>query len=187
MEEPANPAYAEDEARWSALMQSAQAGHEADYRILLNELSTVISNYLSSRIGPHHFLDDCVQETLIALHQARHTYDPCRKFRPWLFAIVRNKAVDALRKQRTAIKVEEQQSILMAEQAAPGPEHDNIENGRLLNSLSKNDREAITLTKLIGLSTNEAATHLAISEGAVKVRTHRAINRLRQLMESDQQ
>ena len=96
-----NAAFAADEERWSTLMVSAQAGHEGDYRCLLGELSEVVLRYLASRIGPQHYLDDCVQETLIAVHQARHTYDSSRRFRPWLFAIVRHKAVDALRKNQS--------------------------------------------------------------------------------------
>jgi len=186
MEESANTAYAADEARWSALMISAQAGHEADYRNLLGEVSVVVSNYLRSRIGAHEFLDDCVQETLIAVHQARHTYDPKRKFRPWLFAIVRHKAVDALRKQHSVNKLNEQQSEILETHTDPEREDSSFMSGRLLESLSAPYREAITLTKIIGLSTTEAATQLSISESALKVRTHRAIGKLRQLMEVDQ-
>ena len=94
-----------DEHRWSALMVNAQAGNESDYRQLLKELAIVIQKFLRSRFGYHHFIEDCVQEALIAVHQARHTYDPQRPFRPWLFAIVRHKAIDNLRKQRTREKV----------------------------------------------------------------------------------
>lgn len=91
-------AYAEDDARWSALMVSAQAGKEEQYRLLLGELAEVVARYLQSRLGDRDFIDDCVQDVLIAVHQARHTYDSRRKFRPWLFAIVRHKAIDSLRR-----------------------------------------------------------------------------------------
>ncbi len=77
-------------------MVNAQAGNESDYRQLLKELAIVIQKFLRSRFGDHHFIEDWVQEALIAVHQARHTYDPQRPFRPWLFAIVRHKAIDNL-------------------------------------------------------------------------------------------
>lgn len=180
-----NAAYAADEDRWSALMQSAQAGHEADYRCLLSELSDVIARYLHSRIGKQHFVDDCVQETLISIHQARHTYDPKRPFRPWLFAIVRHKAIDALRRQQSQQdKFGQQASIEDA-----GTDNQQLENdimsGRLIDSLPSPHREAITLTKLVGLSTAEAASQLAISESALKVRVHRALSNLKRMMEAD--
>ena len=82
-EQAANP-YAEDEARWSSLMASAQSGDGIAYRQLLDELSTLVERYLRSRLGSHEFLEDCVQEVLLAVHQARHTYDQRRAFRPWL-------------------------------------------------------------------------------------------------------
>jgi RNA polymerase sigma-70 factor (ECF subfamily) len=97
-----------DEQCWSKLMVSAQAGNESDYRQLLTELTDVVYNFLRSRCGNHHFIEDCVQETLIAIHQARHTYDRHRPFRPWLFAIVRHKAIDTLRKQNTRQRITKQ-------------------------------------------------------------------------------
>ena len=178
-----------DEAHWQALMTSAQAGCEADYRQLLTELSEAIKYYLLSRIGPQHFVEDCVQESLIAIHQARHTYDPHRRFRPWLFAIVRHKAIDALRRQQSQQQFSQRQrdDTLDSEQIdQPLTELDSDMNGaRLLNRLSPQHREALTLTKLLGLSNAEAAARLHISESAVKVRVHRAIASLTRLMEAD--
>ena len=178
-----------DEARWQTLMSSAQTGCEADYRLLLRELSAAIKYYLLSRIGHQHFLEDCVQESLIAIHQARHTYDPRRRFRPWLFAIVRHKAIDALRRQQSQQQFMQRQRDELLEsqqidQPATEPDSD-LTGGRLLNSLSPQHREALTLTKLLGLSNAEAAARLHISESAVKVRVHRAIGSLARLMEAD--
>ncbi|MEH6591788.1 MAG: RNA polymerase sigma factor [Halioglobus sp.] len=185
MAEPDNTAYAADEARWSTLMVSAQSGHQADYRLLLDELSSVIKGYLVTRIGHQHFLDDCAQEILIAIHQARHTYDPGRRFRPWLFAIVRHKAIDALRKQNTLTKLKNLQAQEPVTVTAESIENHAISQN-LINSLSDQHRDAITLTKLVGLSTSEAALQLSISESALKLRIHRGINKLRQLMEAEQ-
>ena len=97
MPEAAAGHYAEDEQRWSSLMASAQAGNESDYRQLLGELSELVSRYLRTRLGGYDFVEDCVQDVLIAIHEARHTYDPRRPFRPWLFAIIRHKSTDAIR------------------------------------------------------------------------------------------
>lgn len=180
--------FASDDARWGALMTSAQAGDEAQYRQLLTELSRVIKNYLHSRLGHHHFIEDCVQESLMAIHQARHTYDPRRRFRPWLFAIVRHKAIDALRRQRSQQDLAQRQ---WQEATVQWQSHKYCEveggviQGQLLRSLSPQHREALTLTKVLGLSNAEAAARLCITEGAVKVRVHRAIASLTRLLEAD--
>ena len=181
-ESTANP-YAEDEARWSKLMAGAQSGDAAAYRQLLDELATMVERYLRVRLGDHEFLEDCVQEVLLAVHQARHTYDTRRAFRPWLFAIIRHKSTDALR------RVEVRGRYLAAEEAfsEPGVEGPEalVETGRLLTRLPDSLRQALTLTKISGLSTAEAAREMNISEGALKVRVHRAVEKLRNMMETD--
>jgi RNA polymerase sigma-70 factor (ECF subfamily) len=177
-----------DEERWALLMVSAQAGHEADYRALLGELAEVIKRYLRSRFGQHDFVEDCVQDCLIAIHQARHTYDSRRLFRPWLFAIVRHKAIDTLRgQQRRHSSLERQREMqrVHAGSGDPGELESALAGGRLLQALSADQREVITLTKIMGLTTAEAADRLSISQSALKVRVHRALGRLRKLLEED--
>ena len=177
-----------DEQRWAAMMVRAQSGCEAEYRQLLQELSDVIARYLCSRFGHHHFIEDCVQDSLVAIHEARHTYDACRKFRPWLFAIVRHKAIDTLRRQRSHEQLIDQQKGVQSlqEQALGGNQlEDQLIKFNLINALSPEHRDAITLTKLKGYSTAEAAAQLCISEGALKVRIHRGIRRLKRLVQAD--
>jgi len=177
-----------DEERWANLMVSAQSGDASAYRRLLTELTEVIYNFLRSRLGNQHFIEDCVQETLIAIHQARHTYDRHRPFRPWLFAIVRHKAIDTLRKQKTRQKITNrykgEQEIL-----SQTNQHSDVEceiiRGRLLDALSKEYREVLVLTKIIGFSIAETAEKLGISKSLVKVRVHRATRKLSHLLEAD--
>ncbi len=180
--------YSEDEKRWAQLMVSSQAGDDAEYGCLLQEISVVIDRYLRGRFGHHDFVEDCVQDTLMAVHQARHTYDPCRAFRPWLFAIVRHKAIDALRAQRrrdVLIDSSATEQLNELEGEASEDHEQQISSGRLINSLDQPYREAIMLTKLIGLSTAEAANQLRISEGTLKVRVHRGIGRLKKMIEAE--
>lgn len=175
--------YASDEARWSGLMASAQSGDELAYRQLLGELSRVVYNYLSHRLGASHFVDDCVQEVLIAVHQARHSYDPTRPFRPWLFAIVRYKAIDAMRRggrEPDSRGLDE----TLADNTAAGPDAE-LGSGQMLARLPESLRAAVILTKIVGLSVAETAQQLSISESAVKVRVHRGIGKLRKLMEAE--
>ncbi len=178
-----------DEKRWSALMVSAQSGNESDYRQLLGELAVVVQRFLRSRFGNHHFTEDCVQECLISIHQARHSYDPRRPFRPWLFAIVRNKAIDTLRKEKRRDNVAEQYQREQKILAQPGRQSaaaEEFADGQIFRSLSASHREVLILTKVIGLSIAETAEKLHISKSAAKVRVHRALGKLRQLMAKDE-
>ena len=174
-----------DEQRWSALMASAQSGNEADYRELLGELADVVQRFLRSRFGDHHFIEDCVQESLIAIHQARHTYNPKRPFRPWMFAIVRNKAIDSLRSRQRREKMDKQyqrEQIVLSEPGRSLISSEEFADGQWVQSLSEQHREVLILTKIIGFSIAETAKRLDISESAVKVRVHRAVGKLRQMI-----
>lgn len=176
--------YAEDELRWSSLMVSAQAGNESDYRQLLGELSELVSRYLRSRLGGYDFVEDCVQDVLVAVHEARHTYDGRRPFRPWLFAIVRHKSTDAIRRAEVRGRYFGPEGS-GTEPVTSGP-YEALQTGRLLAQLPENLRQPLELTKIVGLSTAEAARRLQISESALKVRVHRAVKRLRKWMEIEQ-
>jgi len=174
---------AEDEARWSGWLALAQAGDGEAYGQLLGELAGVIRAYLISRFGRLDNLDDCVQESLLALHQARHTFEPGRPFRPWLFAIVRNKTIDQLRRAPREMPAAEAMAVV-DEPAYDGPEPgDAIDTGRLLARLSHNLRETLVLTKIMGFSTRECADRQGVSESVVKVRVHRGLRKLRALRE----
>jgi RNA polymerase sigma-70 factor (ECF subfamily) len=178
-----------DSTRWSTLMARAQVGCESDYRQLLTELANVIHAYLRKRVGNQHFLEDCVQESLLAIHQARHTYDPQRPFRPWLFTIVRHKLIDYLRHKTACQRIVErhqQAEDIRNQGAQPNMVEGGIDNINLLKALPIQNREALTRTKLLGFTCAETAKQLGISESAVKVRVHRAINKLKQILEDEE-
>lgn len=164
-----------DEARWSRWMASAQQGDADAYRQLLEELSGVIEAYLRKNFGDAPLIEDCVQEGLLAIHRARASYDPRRSFRPWMFTVVRHKAIDVLRgrtrRSQREVAVEEPDAL----PAQEGQEDARIDATKLLDGLSAPYREALVLTKLEGRSLKEAADRAGVSETAMKSRVHRAI------------
>jgi RNA polymerase sigma-70 factor (ECF subfamily) len=178
-----------DEQRWSALMVSAQSGNESDYRQLLGELGDVVQRFLRSRFGNLNFIEDCVQESLIAIHQARHSYNPKRPFRPWLFAIVRNKAIDTLRKQQrrdNVAKQYEREQVILSQSGPKMSSAEDFAEGPLFRSLPAAHREILVMTKIIGYSIAETAEKLEITQSAAKVRVHRAMGKMRKLMARDE-
>src|SRR5882724_8740360 len=83
------------------LMAAAQRGNGGAYRRLLDEARVWLKQYYARRLPPS-VVDDAVQETLLAVHEKRHTYDPSRPFGPWLVAIARYKWIDRLRALKAA-------------------------------------------------------------------------------------
>ena len=180
------PDRSEDEQRWSAWMARALAGDREAYAKLMAELADVVESYLRARFGAvreSDFLEDCVQEALLALHRVRHTWDAERPFRPWMFAVVRHKVIDLLRRNEVR-----RSEPAPAEEPADH-EHDpsqRIDGARLLAALEPADREALVLTKLEGYSLEEAAARTGVSVAAMKSRVHRAVQRVqKRLREED--
>ena len=82
-------------------MRRAQQGEEEAYAELLVLLTAATRSYVRLRLAaPVPWIDDVVQETLIAVHQARHTFDGRKPLAPWFYAIARNRFVDVLRREQ---------------------------------------------------------------------------------------
>lgn len=171
-----------DELRWSQWMSQAQQGDEQCYAQLLEELGNVINAFLLSRFGPIDLIEDCVQECLISIHSARHTYDTKRLFRPWFFAIVRNRTIDLLRSQQRHKSVSETNTLDQLIDSTASIE-DEINKSMVFSMLAPAYREVLLLTKVAGLSTSEAAQKLGISESLVRVQIHRGIKETRKILQ----
>ena len=174
----------DDSRRWSEMMALAHRGDRAAYTRLLSELGDVIKKYLRVRYGNAMWLEDMVQECLLAIHRGRHTYDARRPFRPWMFAIVRNRSIDFLRSEKASLR---QQTATDPDTEA-GLELDQIvplDLARSISRLNPDHREALTLTKYIGLTIEEAATWSGISPAAMKTRVARAVQTLRKRLERE--
>ncbi len=178
-----------DEALWSGWMEKAQQGDESCYRQLLDSLGGAIAAYLRARFGPLDFIEDCVQECLLAIHQGRHTYDSQRLFRPWMFTIVRHKAIDMLRQRGRQPNLQsvtdEESGIEQIAGVTHGEFEEDIAHQGIFSGLQAQFREALVLTKVTGLTVKEAAEELGVSEAAMKVRVHRAVKALRKKLESE--
>ena len=99
----------EREDEWTGLMRSAISGDSAAYHRLLKAVTPVLRAAARrglARAGqPVDQSEDIVQDILLAVHLKRHTWDISAPFAPWLFAIARNKLIDALRRRGRRIFV----------------------------------------------------------------------------------
>lgn len=160
---------------WRELMIAAQAGDRAAYRKLLTALSAWLTVYLRRRL-PASAVDDVVQETLLAVHDKRHTYDPRQPFMPWAQAIARYKWIDHLRRLSRRGEVELSDFIEGPERADERTVLSDLAS--LLKRLPEAQAAAIRLVRLEGLSVAEAAKKAGQSESQIKINVHRGLLRL---------
>src|SRR5215813_7681389 len=128
-------------------MRQAVGGDSAAYHRLLRAITPVLRATAQrglARAGqPSDSSEDIVQEILLAVHLKRHTWDPTAPFGPWLFAIARNKLIDALRKRgrRTFVDIDDFVDTLPAE-----PAREQLPVGELgahLEKLPRRQREVL--------------------------------------------
>jgi RNA polymerase sigma-70 factor (ECF subfamily) len=177
------------EARLSNLMIEAQRGHSDSYEALLRESSPIIERYLRARLGRHESIGDVLQETLLAVHKARATYDQSRPFIPWLISITKYKYIDFLRKwskQASREVVDEQvlENIVATDSTDVSNTPLSEELNRALAALSERQRETVMMLKVEGFSVKEISQKTGQSESAVKVTAHRAYKILRKKLRS---
>jgi RNA polymerase sigma-70 factor (ECF subfamily) len=175
----------EQEAELGRLMIATQRGDRQSYETLLTRVAGLVQAFVRKRAGDVAWCDDVVQESLLAVHRARHTYDPKRPFVPWLYAIVQNRFIDALRLQRRRLLRELQADGTLDHGARAMQERDAFfrDVRRAVSALPENQRRVIELLKFEDLSVREVAARLGMTETNVKVTAHRGYRALRRQIE----
>ena len=75
--------------RWRVFMIAAQNGDGAAYEKLLVDVIPMLRGIVRAKVWDHDSAEDVVQNILLSIHRARHTYRPERPFLPWLRAVAR--------------------------------------------------------------------------------------------------
>lgn len=169
------------EERLRALLVRALAGDAGAYHVFLRDLGAHLRAFLRKRLArlPDE-VEDLVQETLLAVHNQRHTYDESQPLTAWLHAIARYKLVDLLRRRarRDLLNdpLDDGNELLVASDTEAADARRDV--AKLLDTLPDRQRRPIVHVKLEGLSVAETAKLTGMSESAVKVGIHRGLKAL---------
>jgi RNA polymerase sigma-70 factor (ECF subfamily) len=168
----------ETETRLRGLMLSGLAGRAGPYRQLLDELGVRLRAYYGRRVPAGLDIEDLVQETLIAVHTRRATYDTAQPFTAWAYAIARYKLIDALRRGRLNLRApaEEADALFVAPGADAAMASRDLEH--VLQGLPRRTQALIRDVRIEGLSMREAAQKHGMTETAAKVAVHRGLKAL---------
>jgi RNA polymerase sigma-70 factor (ECF subfamily) len=180
--------------QWSGAMRAALAGDGQAYNRLLTELTPYLRNLCRKACARLGFgageAEDAVQETLLAIHLKRHTWDSTQNLTPWIAAIARNKIIDSVRRRgrRAETDIADFEDVLSSppEQEDFEREQEKQDALRLLDQLSGKQREAIEAVSIRGESLKSAAVNLGVTEGALRVSVHRGLKALAELYRKSQ-
>ncbi len=180
------------------LLSYRETGDREDFAELVRRYETELYNYLRRYLGDAELAEDAFQTAFLQVHLKSHTFDENRKFRPWLYAVATNQAIDAQRRNKKHRNVsldrsgadEESDSVgklldlLVSEEVNPLDQVSLQERQRwvrqALNDLPEGMRRVVELVYFQGLLYREAAEILSVPVGTIKSRLHTAIFQLNQ-------
>jgi len=168
------------------LLRHVAAGETEALRALYDRYGSVLFGLAYRTLGDRHLAEDCVQEVFVTAWRSAGRYDPRRAtVTTWLFTILRNKTVDALRRRsrRPADPLPEHWAADEAPDAAAvvaaADQGERVASA--LAELPPNQLEAVSLAYFEGLTQAEIADRLGVPLGTVKGRLRLALDRLRTL------
>lgn len=157
------------------------AGDGAAYADFLSQLSPILRRVIGRKI-PMGDVEDVLQEVLISIHKARHTYDGERPLMPWVMAIAKFRVSDHLRKtysemRHQRVDIADYENVLEAVTEPPG-ESESI--NEMLEGVAEREKKILSLMHVEGYTAKQVGTQLGMKESAVKVAAHRAIKKIRE-------
>ena len=168
------------------LMRRSLEGDQRAYADLLRETARLLRPFLSKRLSFESEVEDLLQEILISIHKARHTYDGLRPYKPWAYAIAKFRLMDYLRAHyadqlRHAVELSEVENMLPENVTEPAISYESISVE--VQKLPEKQATIIRLMHQEGYTAKEVAAKLGMKESAVKVAAHRVYKTLRKRLE----
>ncbi|QDU72696.1 RNA polymerase sigma factor [Mucisphaera calidilacus] len=172
------------------LLAAYRTGSDLAFETLLTRYERELLFFVTRFVKERAAAEDVFQETFIQLHLSADTFDPTRKFRPWLFTIAANKARDYLRKasrrQATTLSTTlgdedgpELIDLLQADLPLPDQHAEDNETRekvrQAVSELPEHLREVLLLAYFHQFAYKEIAEMLSVPLGTVKSRLHAAV------------
>ncbi|MGH1492779.1 MAG: RNA polymerase sigma factor [Acidimicrobiales bacterium] len=161
------------------LLNAFREGDPEAVRAVYREFAGPVAAVARSIVGNDHLVDDIVQQTFTKAWKAAQTFDPSRRFAPWLFSIARRTAIDAVRSERRPhVGGHEPEADLAVGPPSFARAWEAYEVRRAIDVLPEDERVIVELSYRLGLTQREIAEHLDVPIGTVKSRSHKAHRRL---------
>jgi RNA polymerase sigma-70 factor (ECF subfamily) len=175
------------------LLENYRHGDTEAFRLLIGKYQDDLLRFLVRLTGDRQAAEDIFQETFLQVHISADTFDPTRRFKPWLFTIAANKARDLLRKRVRRQEVDlsapvgrgdedgghtfvdlMQVNVPPPEEGLQSEERDR-QVQRAIDRMPQALKEILLLAYFQRLSYAQIADELQIPLGTVKSRLHSAV------------
>jgi RNA polymerase sigma-70 factor, ECF subfamily len=162
------------------------SGDGKAYAAFLTQVSPLLRRVIGRKI-PMGDVEDVLQEVLMSIHKARHTYDGDRPLIPWLMAITHFRITDCLRKVYSQMR-HKQVDIADFENELEAVTEELSQNesiDEILENVAQREKEILTLMYVEGFTAHEVGLKLGMKATTVKVAAHRAIKKIKEGLSND--
>lgn len=169
------------------LMAAYVGGDDAAFRLLFERYAPMLMRLTYRHLRSQELAREVVQQTFFQMHAARHDFRTDRKLRPWVFTIAMNLVREHYRnkKRRKETELDETRAASTDELRERGPVEARQRKELLraaMEKLPSTQREVVELHWFDERPFAEVAQIVGSTEGAVRVRAHRAYKRLKELL-----
>jgi len=166
------------------LMDAVKQGDLAKASLLFDRYHKHLYNFFVKISFDKDLGHDLTQNVFLRLIKFKHTYKSEAKFKSWIFQIARNIYADHYRSNKVPTSDFDDVEIVSEHIDAIDVKMANDEKEKLLYiamyKLEQEQREILLLSKFEKMKYNDIAQIYEITEGAVKVKVHRAMNKLKE-------
>ncbi len=173
-------------------IERLQAGDRDAWRMLFADCGPVLLGYATRMLNSRSLAEDVVPDALVSAYRHIGSYDGRASLKTWLCRIVRNRAIDELRRSSRFVGLPEDDPegsyfTEAGKWVAGCPRwEERIDAARklhevrdALDQLPHSWREVLLLKEVHGFSTDEICESLEIQPGNLRIRLHRARKALR--------
>jgi RNA polymerase sigma-70 factor, ECF subfamily len=161
------------------LVELVRAGHDAAFEAIVDRYRPALVTFARQLLGgAHHDAEECVQDALVRALAGLRANGRDMTLKAWLYAIVRNRCLDQLRRPMRTVPLEPLEPFMGDAAGDPhahairGEELDALVAG--LRALPDRQRAALVMHELEGRSHADIARRLRVSTGATKALVCRA-------------
>jgi RNA polymerase sigma-70 factor, ECF subfamily len=182
----------------TALILRFQKGDEQAFQELVERFKVPVFNFVWHQIGDPSEAEDIAQNVFVQVYKSAARYEPRAKFTTWLFTIARNLCLNEFRRrhrhpvdsihalQKHSDDPHSEEPFQHPDPTSRAPYAEVMERElqeqifEAIQQLPENQRSAVILCRYEGLSYEEIAEVLKLSESAIKSLMHRARETLKE-------
>jgi len=184
------------------LLKLFRAGNASAFDALVHRYEGELFGYLNRYLRNRELTEDTFQTTFMTVYQKAETFEEGKRFKPWLYAIATNQAIDASRKRkrRQTISLENEwdsgessakagslRDVLESNNEKPDSsammDEKKVQVRKAIDTLPENLRQVLLLAYFHEFKYQEISEVLEIPLGTVKSRLHAALEKFQQSWE----